>query len=92
VLQRVRLFEELLTKAFQGRGYTMHYTLPLFIAAAHARFNAPNLPRVAVGEAAPLPTLFSRQQFAEPCEEVSASWAALAAEATGAIYVGAKVC
>lgn len=33
---------------------------------------------------APFPTLFRRQQFQEPCEEVSASWSVQKAKATGA--------
>lgn len=43
---------------------------------------------------APLPTLFKRGQFAQPCEEVSASWAAGQAKATAPaalIHIPAQV-
>ena len=72
----------------------MHYTLPLLFAAAHAHLNAPLVPReerYLEREAAPLPTLFARGTFSEPCEEVSASWSAQSAQETGVVYVGAKV-
>ncbi|KAF2660809.1 hypothetical protein K491DRAFT_711398 [Lophiostoma macrostomum CBS 122681] len=69
----------------------MHYSLAVFVAAAHAHYHVPNVPRAVAEDAAPLPTLFARQQFAQPCEEVSASWSALAPESTGAVFVGAKL-
>lgn len=49
-------------------------------AAASARSLEPDIP----APSAPLPTLFKRGQFSEPCAEVSASWAAQKAQATGA--------
>lgn len=52
-------------------------------------------PSVPIEELPPLPTLFKRQQYHEPCEEVSASWAAQMAQATGEsapqIWVPAQV-
>ncbi|KAF2471234.1 uncharacterized protein BDR25DRAFT_313845 [Lindgomyces ingoldianus] len=66
--------------------------LSLFqVATASASVVIPNIPRAPTEELEPAPTLFKRLEFQEPCAEVSASWAALAPEATGAVYVPASV-
>jgi hypothetical protein len=59
--------------------------ISIFLAAAisvHAQVFKENLP-APVEERAPLPTLFKRDQHKEPCQEVSASWAAAGPKATG---------
>ncbi|ORY10260.1 hypothetical protein BCR34DRAFT_602239 [Clohesyomyces aquaticus] len=61
------------------------------IATVSASVLIPNVPRVLREEHAPAPTLFKRQDFQEPCAEVSASWAALAPEATGNIFIPAQI-
>ncbi|KAF2121232.1 hypothetical protein BDV96DRAFT_594448 [Lophiotrema nucula] len=68
----------------------MRYSTLLLLAttACAQRLNpypSLHLPTRASG---PLPTLFKRDTFAEPCEEVSASWAAAGPEATRVLIGG----
>ncbi|KAF2640692.1 hypothetical protein P280DRAFT_325091 [Massarina eburnea CBS 473.64] len=68
-------------------------SLSLLLASAasvQAQLFLDNLP-APVEDLAPLPTLFKRNTYQEPCQEVSASWAAAAPKATAAVAVPADV-
>jgi hypothetical protein len=68
------------------------HSLSLLLAAAataHASYLLPE--PVATRDIPPLPTLFKREAFSEPCQEVAESWSAAKPLQTGAIYVPAKV-
>lgn len=72
---------------------TMRTLSFLLIAGAtvHAQAIVPKLVG-SIEQRSPPPTLFKRQQFQEPCEEVAASWVAQKANATSdQIYVPAQV-
>lgn len=64
---------------------------PVIAAAGQIGFeSAPKANPVTASS--PLPTLFKRATFTEPCEEISASWSALVPEASGSpIRVGAQL-
>lgn len=58
-------------------------------ATAHASYFIPE--PIPTRDLPPLPTLFKREAFSEPCEEVAASWSAAKPQQTGNIRVPAKV-
>ncbi|KAF2734899.1 hypothetical protein EJ04DRAFT_227977 [Polyplosphaeria fusca] len=69
----------------------MRSLILLFAATACAeRVVDRNAPRVPTA-VEPLPTLFKRDTYQEPCEEVSASWAAAPADATAPVKVSAQL-
>ncbi|KAF2002471.1 hypothetical protein P154DRAFT_520938 [Amniculicola lignicola CBS 123094] len=69
----------------------MKVSFILLATASSAQVLKLNIPRAPVEPLAPQPTLFKRNQYQEPCEEVSASWAALKPKATGNIFISAKI-
>jgi len=58
-------------------------------ATAHASYILPE--PLETRDIKPLPTLFARQAFSEPCQEVAESWSAAKPQQTGNILVPAKV-
>ena len=99
-LDSILIFVQVASHLFVARHSTFIFpfaisvmrSLSLLIAAAataHASYILPE--PIATRDIPPLPTLFKREAFSEPCEEVAASWSAAKPLQTGSITVPAKV-